>query len=206
MELDEMNSDDDAKQHSQRQALSALMDGEGSDAELACKAWREDADLRADWHAYHLIGEAMRSNDIRCAPLHDARFLDGLRECLGKEPVILAPVTPAAPRRGDRRRTWAAPAAVAAGFFAVAGVLVVMRTAGPAGATPDASAQLASEPRVPVAQAVAASAGMAGNDSRLIRNAELDRYLAAHRQYGSTSALAVPGGTVRNAAAAAPDR
>jgi len=206
MELDEMNSDDDeAKRHARQQALSALMDGEGGDAELVCKAWRDDADLRADWHAYHLIGEAMRSNDVRCAPLHDARFLDRLRETLASEPVILAPAaTAAAAPRG--RRAWAAPAAVAAGFFAVAGVLVVMRMAGPAGATPDASTQLAAEVTVPVAQAVPASAGMAGNEGRLIRDAELDRYLAAHRQYGNTSALAVPGGTVRNAAAAAPGR
>ena len=40
----------------------------------------------------------------------------------------------------------------------------------------------------------------------LIRDAELDRYLAAHKQYSGTSALAVPGGAVRNAAATAPGR
>ena len=34
----------------------------------------------------------------------------------------------------------------------------------------------------------------------------LSGYLAAHRQYSNSSALAVPGGAVRNAAAAAPGR
>jgi hypothetical protein len=40
----------------------------------------------------------------------------------------------------------------------------------------------------------------------LLRSAELDRYLAAHRQYAPMSTLAAPGGIVRSAAVAAPGR
>lgn len=202
-----MNHDDPTDQRRQ-QALSALMDGEGAEADLACRAWREDAGRRADWHAYHLIGELMRSDDVRCAPQHDARFLGRLRERLAAESAVLAPVSLiawAAPlaRQSTSRRTWVAPIAVAAGFVAVAGVLVVTRVAAPDGATTDRSALAA---RQATASSAAVPAAMQSAEGRPIRNAELDRYLAAHKQYSSTSVLAVPGGMVRNAVAAAPGR
>jgi len=54
--------------------------------------------------------------------------------------------------------------------------------------------------------APSASAAASGTDGGLIRNAELDRYLAAHRQYSNASALAAPGGLVRSTAVAAPGR
>ncbi|MDP1690455.1 MAG: sigma-E factor negative regulatory protein [Burkholderiaceae bacterium] len=205
-----MNHDDPTDQRRQ-QALSALMDGEGAEADLACGAWRKDPGRRADWHAYHLIGELMRSDDVRCAPQHDARFLGRLRERLAAEPVVLAPVSPIAPgappappaRQGTSRRIWAAPIAVAAGFVTVAGVLVVTRVAAPDGATTDRSVLVA---RQATASSASAPAAMQSAEVRLIRSAELDRYLAAHKQYSSTSVLAAPGGMVRNAAAAAPGR
>jgi sigma-E factor negative regulatory protein RseA len=204
MECDAMNPEGPSYQREVRQALSALMDGQGGEADLACRVWREDSGARADWHAYHLIGELMRSDDVRCAPRHDAQFFSGVRERLAAEPVVLAPaaavaITPSAQR--PRRRAWVAPAAVAAGFVAVAGALLVTRDA-----APDRSAQLAGPAAAPAALSATGAADMVGADGRLIRSAELDRYLAAHRQYSNTSALAAPGGMVRNAAAAAPGR
>jgi sigma-E factor negative regulatory protein RseA len=117
-------------------------------------------------------------------------------------------------------RHWLAPLAVAAGFVAVAGVLVVMRVAMPTGPAQESSALLAnsitSPPPVVVRAAAAgpaavtpssSAAGARGVDGTLIRSAELDRYLAAHKQYSDTSALAMPGGgMVRNTATAAPGR
>jgi sigma-E factor negative regulatory protein RseA len=197
VEVDDMSANDaDAR----RQALSALADGQADAAESACRAWREDAGARADWHTYQLIGEAMRSDDVRCAPQRDAQFLGRLRERLAAEPVVLAPTPESAPIARIARRNWAAPVAIAAGFAAVAGVLVVMRMAAPDGAAADRSALISQ------AATASAPAAAAGTDAKLIRNAELDRYLAAHRQYSNSSALAVPGGAVRNAAAAAPGR
>jgi sigma-E factor negative regulatory protein RseA len=207
-----MNGDDPTDRVQRRQALSALADGEPSHADHACSAWRDDPQARADWHAYHLIGELMRSDDVRVAPLRDAQFLGRLRERLATEPVMLAPVQ--APRWGVWRRGWGAPIATAAGFAAVAGLLVVMRVAAPDAAVPDRSAQLANA-------GVATTAGLQGaagplvassmapgltREGGLIRNPELDRYLAAHKQFSDTSALAVPGGMVRNAAVTVPDR
>jgi sigma-E factor negative regulatory protein RseA len=194
VEFDDMNANDvDAR----RQALSALADGEADAADAACRAWRDDAGARADWHAYHLIGEAMRSDDVRCAPRRDAEFLSRLRERMAAEPVVLAPERPA---RTARHNHWGAPVAIAAGFAAVAGVLVVMRMAAPDGTAAERSALVAQ------ASAASAAAAAAPGEAKLIRSAELDRYLAAHRQYSNSSALAVPGGAVRNAAVAVPGR
>jgi sigma-E factor negative regulatory protein RseA len=143
LECDDMSRDDPSAQADRREALSALMDGQSTEADMACRAWRDDAGARADWHAYHLIGELMRSDDVRCAAQHDARFLAGLRERLAAEPVMLAPPAPVVPaRQSPWRRAWVAPMAVAAGFVAVAGVLVVTRVAAPEGAVPDRSALL----------------------------------------------------------------
>jgi sigma-E factor negative regulatory protein RseA len=41
---------------------------------------------------------------------------------------------------------------------------------------------------------------------RLVRDGRLDRYLAAHKQFGNPSGLSVPGVMLRNAAAVVPER
>jgi len=197
----------------QRQALSALMDGDEALLDEACKAWHDDADARADWHTYHLIGDLMRSDDTPCSPQHDARFLAGVRQRLAVQPVVVAPTATGGRQPDDRRRrAWLVPMAAAAGFVVVAGVLVVTRVAAPDAAESNRAAQMANsttgvtvgEPSlvagaVPLAPMQPASQGAQGG---LVRSAELDRYLAAHKQYTNTSTLAVPGGSVRNAAAA----
>lgn len=208
-----MDRDLQADQQAQREALSAMLDGDALDADRACRAWREDALSRADWYVYHLIGEVMRSDDSVVAPQRDAQFLAQLRDRLAQEPVVLAPATGARVARTTwARRTWAAPVAVAAGFLAVVGVVVVAGVGLPEGAALDRSARadgsvisggLAS---LQSGSAAASAARVPVGEGVLIRDAELDRYLAAHKQYSSTSALAVPGGAVRNAAATAPGR
>lgn len=199
-----------------RQLLSQLVDGEleAADVRRACSLWREDADLRDRWHAYHLIGDVLRSDDLAAAPDRDESFLASLRGRLAQEPVVLAPqpaAPVAAPVRGWRR-AFAAPMAVAAGFMAVAGLLVVTRLAGPQ--TDAVSSSLAAtEAARPVAAAAPVAAGPAGSegfvavqDARLIRDARLDRYLSAHRQYGADSAFGVPAGSLRQAAVVVPQR
>lgn len=185
-----------------RQALSALMDGDldpGAAGE-ALGAWRQDADARASWHAYHLIGDVLRSEDLATQPASDEAFLQSLRVRLADEPVPMAPsplvhapaaadaagavtlqgahAAPLARRRPLRWRMgrMMAPAAVAAGFVAVAGVMVVTRVMSPA---PAAGPTLAAAP----AGAIAAS-GM------LVRDARLDRYLSAHRSLANGAAAA----------------
>jgi sigma-E factor negative regulatory protein RseA len=214
----------------QKQALSALMDGEADAGGVlrACAAWRVDAEARDAWHTYHLIGDVLRSHDIPADAGHDAEFLSRLRSRLAQEPVVLAPAPSAAAELPPqqvvqvangapvtaRRRAWAAPFAVAAGFMAVAGALVVTRVVVPGPAAPGATTVAVAMPSQEVApQIVAASASLAPDDSvdlataadtKIVRDPRLDRYLAAHRQYGYT--VAVPGVTLRNAAAIAPER
>jgi sigma-E factor negative regulatory protein RseA len=218
---------DSAPQHlsslqhlSSPQHLSALMDGELDSAALghACALWRDDAQSRADWHAYHVIGDVLRSEDLATDPARDAAFLAAFRERLAAEPVVLAPqpLEPAgvAPRRsvaaaaGSTRWSWVAPSAVAAGFVAVAGVLMLtrapgtppLRDAGPSIALATPAATLGAAP-----QTVAASAAVGVEPQTLmatdqmIRNARLERYLDAHQQFAGSSALGVPSGFLRSA-------
>lgn len=189
-----------------RLQLSSLMDGElpGDEADGACALWRQDGRARADWHAWHLIGDVLRSDELAARPARDAAFLTALRGRLADEPVPLAPqplpvvettrqplvangvpaqsLVAAAPARRLRGRGWLmAPAAMAAGFLAVVGVTLVTRQNAPA---PDA------------ATLAKADVGGAAASAVLVRNAQLDRYLSAHRALAS-GAMAGAGGEQR---------
>ena len=91
-----MHDDRLTPRQAQQLALSALVDGDASQADRAFRAWREEPAARADWHAYQLIGEAMRSDDVRCQAHHDVAFLAQVRARLAEEPVVLAPVSASA--------------------------------------------------------------------------------------------------------------
>lgn len=126
-------SDSDAE----REALSALADGEAQSQEVAraCAAWRDHADARANWAAYQLIGDVMRSEDLAQASSGEA-FLKNFRERLAQEPVVLAPSAAQAQRAVQeqvaarhqlkplKRRAWAGPVGVAAGFVLVVGAML----------------------------------------------------------------------------------
>lgn len=211
--------------------LSALVDGELDGVALAqtCNHWRESVDSRSTWHAYHLIGDVLRSDDLASDPARDAAFMQALRARLASEAVVLAPrsadastAQPAAARRAgaarSRRWSWMAPSAVAAGFVAVAGVLVLTRAPGTSADRADgASLALAAQPGAlaPLGVAPTLASQMAGADApqslvasgQLIRDARLDRYLEAHQQFAGSSALGVPSGFLRSATTViTPDR
>ncbi|HEX5356769.1 MAG TPA: sigma-E factor negative regulatory protein [Aquabacterium sp.] len=129
-------SDSDAA----RLALSALADGEAQPQEVAraCAAWRDQPDARAAWHTYQMIGDVMRSEDLAETSAGNA-FLNKFRERLAQEPVVLAPSAaqaaqaqraaaeakaPVAVVHPLKRRAWAGPMAVAAGFVMVVGALM----------------------------------------------------------------------------------
>lgn len=196
--------------------LSSLMDGEldASAVGRTCAEWRDDAEVRAQWHAFHLIGDVLRSEDLASGGAHDAAFLAAFRSRMAQEPVVLAPtpLTASIPRvQPARRRAWATPAAVAAGFVAVAGVLVVTQISGglslPGSQSPTTLA--AGSGMVPVMKLADGPASAAGpNDlpnvvlnRQLIRDVRLDEYLAAHKKFGGSSVPGGPSGFLRNAAA-----
>lgn len=189
------------------QALSALMDGEidAPGAARLAQAWRSDALLRESWHRWHLVGDVMRSQDLATAPGHDEDFLQGLRQRLAQEPVLVAPTPPVAsgvaaalpgeaaamatagPQRRSRR-AWAA-SALAASVAAVAGGLVLLQPQ-----APSPPLQLAERgAALPVAALAPAAVEPAavGADGQLLRDARLDRYLVAHKQWGGSMAAPV---------------
>lgn len=207
--------------------LSALVDGElGSEAGArACAQWREDSQARVSWHAYALIGDVMRSEDLVSTAERDCAFLARLRARLADEPVVLAPAELPAPvelplapaavaAAGGGRRAWRTPVAVAAGFVVVAGALVATSVPGslPFGGTPATVAQTGGTTAVVAAPSplravsVTQEAEPVRLNGQLIRDARLDEYLSVHKKFGGSSAPGVPSGFLRNAAAEAPAR
>jgi sigma-E factor negative regulatory protein RseA len=151
---------------------------------------------------------------------------------LAPEPVAI-PQPEALPQKlvaaggGGRRWSWVAPSAVAAGFVLVAGALLVTRApdtpalaggeqlavnAAPAGVAPSpelmqAGAALTGA-AVPVSTLGPESSALTGEptlvlDGRLIRDARLDRYLAAHQQFAGSTVLTMPAGALRSTSAEA---
>jgi sigma-E factor negative regulatory protein RseA len=221
---------DGAAQFNQRQALSGLLDGElsGDAVRRLCASWRDDAEVRETWHAFSLIGDVMRSEDLASPASRDERFLIDLRARLAEEPVVLAPSAPRTPAvapqdapavplvgRRTNQRSWRAPAAVAAGFVVVVGTLVAVsqapqKSAGQslqlAAATPTAPAVRASSALVVARAENAASFPESVATGELIRDPQLDQYLLAHKQLAGSSVLGAPSGFLRNAAVEVPAR
>ena len=189
--------------------LSALVDGEldAYGTAQVCGHWRESGEARTAWHAYHVIGDLLRSDDLARDPARDASFLSALRMRLRDEPVVLAPAPIATPAR-RARWSWKASSAVAATFVVIAGAAVLL-SRGPAD-VPVATASVAPVAPAPDRQAapmvVADEPQALVASGKLIRDARLDRYLAAHKQFAGSSALGVPSGYLRNATAIEGDR
>ncbi|HZE92501.1 MAG TPA: sigma-E factor negative regulatory protein [Rhizobacter sp.] len=212
METDMSQRSENKLSSSVDEDLSSLMDGElnAGDVGKACARWREDPDARGSWHLYQLIGDVLRSEDLASPLQRDQAFLSALQRRLEKEPVVLAP-SPAVAHERSPRRTWTGAAAVAAGFAAVAGVLVVTQMSG---SSPDpqtyASAPSVDRLSSPVQavnlqaasgiEASAVNAQVIVPNGQLIRDVRLDEYLAAHKKFGGSSALGSPSGFLRNAA------
>lgn len=171
--------------------LSALADGEARAVDPACKAWREDAESRRAWHAYQLIGDVMRSEDLARPAARDADFLATLRTRLAAEPVVLAPAAPA-----QRRRPWALPLTAAAGFVVVAGVLVVARLGQP-DAPQDELAQGAAPAGVLLVGNGLPRPAAGGRGGVVLRDARLDEFVRAHQFARGGVAVAAPGGALR---------
>jgi len=195
--------DDSAKER-----LSALADGEldFSRSTASCAAWAGNAQLRADWHAWHLIGDVLRSEDLASSPRHDRLFYAKVRARLQSEPVVLAPTVAVAksasrPFDFDRRsRRWTAAGAVAAGVVLVVGTFALVRPADspPAAQVARVDGSATTSDAAPAAEAAAQPVAIVA-DNKIIRDAQLERYLEAHKQFAGTSALGVPSAFLRSA-------
>ena len=182
---------------SAKERLSALADGEIDGVEPAslCAGWSVDEGVRRDWHTWHLIGDVLRSEDLASDPRRDRQLCAAIRARLRDEPIVLAPSR----EPGGRRGRWAVGGAIAAGLALVVGTFTVLHPAN------DRSPVLAKADEAPAVAAPPAGSGPLPSDEpvvadmRLIRDAQLDRYLAAHKQFAGTSALGVPSAFLRGA-------
>ena len=139
-------------------ALSALADGEADAAETSAllRAWPEQG-LREQWQTYQLIGDSLRSAELAHEMGRGHDLLARLRPQLLAEPRIVAPQA--------RVQRWLAPAAVAAGFVALAAGLTSLPALLPSPPTEVLAAAPSARPALVPAPALsfAQSAGLAGD-------------------------------------------
>jgi sigma-E factor negative regulatory protein RseA len=209
--------DSDRSSDSSRRILSALADGDATDSEAAraFQAWRDDPGARASWHAYQLISDVLRSDDLACDPAADEAFLVALRARLADEPVVLAPqaradAVPAAmphavnASAGAARGRWQGPLTMAAGFLVMLGGLSVV---GPFKHGSDA--QLASTAASGPVLAAGNNAGVVATSIQTPAQSkaaadQLAPYLAAHRQSTMSGPFQMSGSDIRNASLVQP--
>lgn len=198
-----------------REALSALADGQAqaSDVSRACSAWREDADARASWQAYHLIGDVMRSDDLAQGS-GSADFLAKFRDRLAQEPVVLAPasahavasqpVVTSAPTNvvALKRRTWAGPMAVAASFVMVVGAVVTLQMGSLFGGSAADNGQLAQSSAATRSSSVAPTS--TDNSSSIALASSNSGELSAGLPAPSASNVSVEGASFSRPDSAAP--
>jgi sigma-E factor negative regulatory protein RseA len=149
--------------------VSALMDGELEDREaaVALETLRSGSEERISWHAYHVIGDAMRETRMVSAGF-SARFAARLAE----EPTVLAPrpQRSARPFLGERRWQWLS---AAASLAAIAFVSVAYFSQEPPPAAPVAAVEVP-----PQAEVVQVAPPESAGD-----------YLLAHQNYSPRTSL-----------------
>ena len=158
--------------------ISQLMDGEleGSDAERALAALRDEGEGRQAWRTYHLIGDALRDHSML-----SAGFSDRVVASLAQEPTVLAPMAvPAAAAHSWRRYLMpAAAGAAAAGFVGAVAFMMPMQE--PAVTNPIAQApQIKATPAARVTEPTPPPVPLP---------AATDDYLLAHQGYSPRNRL-----------------
>jgi len=198
---------------SKREQLSALADGQ-----LQGDEWRDAVSLaceeqgQATWALYHMVGDVLRSSDL--AKPADPAFLARLRDQLAHETAPQQSVATVVGVVATPGVETAANASVfrwkmVAGFASLAAVAAIgwtsLATLQGGGQAP--GGQLASVPeRVAVPAAPLVAVSDSDDQQVMIRDPRLDELLAAHKQFGSTSALQMPAGFLRNATFESPGR
>lgn len=186
-------------QPSEAELISALVDGQlsGAALEQALLALRSSTEAQAQWHAYHLVGDVMRSGKSAPIGTFDEAFMTRLRGKLKAPASQQAVLTESPPVAALARQSandalwrWKLVAGVSAlGVALVLGWQLVGDRLGGEGAV-----QLAGQSS-PLRQVQAQTE----REPVMIRDPRLDQLLAAHQQFGGTSALQMPAGFLRNA-------
>jgi sigma-E factor negative regulatory protein RseA len=198
--------------------LSALADGQLCHEEFVeAVDWVSSAhEARSNWHAYHLIGDVMRSGETMTG-VGDAAFLQRLRLRLAHEAtpssshgaadfLVESPVlVPSESQnrledKGANDNFYHFKKLTAIASLAAV-VAIGWQAFGVWNAQP-VQTQLVQAPGPSSRAEVALQPSPVTTDAQLqvmIRDPHLDALLAAHRQFGGTSALQKPAGFLRNA-------
>lgn len=182
-----------------QELISALADGQlrGEEFARAIDVAAADARARQSWCAYHVVGEVLRTGRASTGTPPEV-FLSRLQQQLRQQQSAALPVVqplvlrkPQAPAAND----WAWK--LAAGVASVAAVAAVGWNMW-GGAAPGAQPQLAAAP--------AAASVVEVSATPMIRDPNLDKLMAAHRQFGGATALGTSSGFLRNATFEGPAR
>ena len=169
---------------SRSERLSAFVDGEGLDAPVSFDDVLAEFDYvdRTTWSAYHLIGDALRSDDLAVHPAKSQAFLSGFAARLEAEPHFIAPAQGRqASRATSLLRRRAAPAFAVAAAAAMLTWIVMPQWHG--GASQGTVQTAATSSRADRVQSVAMTNVPGGQEGNIIRDAQLDQYLEAHQQF-----------------------
>jgi sigma-E factor negative regulatory protein RseA len=132
-----------------QEQISALVDGEATDTETAqaLAALRTESG-RAQWAAYHRIGDALRSDDLDVHMSDD--FMARMSARLAAEPTVMAPAAIAKPQAITPLKRYMLPGAAAAAL-----VLAVVLSTGSSPTVQEQGGQ--------VVAALPAGAGLSGS-------------------------------------------
>lgn len=180
-----------------REQISALMDGQSGAETIEVLQHEEAAGI---WAEYHCLGEALRAS-ARPPAVADAAFVAAVMARVTQEVHVAHQGAMAAPEAATApvpAAQVAVPAAndavfrwkVLAGLAAVAAVGAFTWQWLVPGAAPEASQW---------AQAPVRLESVQTEHGRMVRDPQLEAFLAAHREYGGVSALQAPAGFLRSA-------
>jgi sigma-E factor negative regulatory protein RseA len=176
---------------SRGERMSAFVDGESLDEIGSISQFLAElkGDDRAAWSEYHLIGDALRSDDLAVSPARSSAFMAAFSGRFEAEAHVLAPAAlpaAAAKARGGMLRRRVMPAFAVAAAAATLTWIVVPQLQGVDnhGGTQVASVAPAdSMQRVALASVPAATTRTPIVEANIIRDANLDQYLEAHQQF-----------------------
>lgn len=203
------------QEHQTLQMVSDLMDGRlrGEAFARAVEWTAADASAAAAWRSYHLVGEVLRSGPS-AACINDSTFADKLAERLTGERIAIKNVAQnvhgvrgngsnGASETGNQGSAnapnfrWK----LVAGLTSFAAVAAIGWNLSSSLRAVD-GAQMAAAPAAPAQVAKAEPV----EPQVMIRDPHLDALMAAHKQFGGTSALQMPAGFLRNATFEGPSR
>jgi sigma-E factor negative regulatory protein RseA len=182
---------------SRGERMSAFVDGESLDEMGDVSQFLAELKNgeRAAWSAYHLIGDALRSDDLAVSPARSSAFMAAFSERFEAEAHVLAPAAlpaAAAKARGGMLRRRVMPAFAVAAAAATLTWIVVPQLQGVGGRSGTQVASVApvdSMQRVALASVPAATTRSPIVEANIIRDADLDQYLEAHQQFSQQPAM-----------------